>query len=105
MSANEFLKRLPAALNQDAVSDVYCTIQFNVTAPAFATIGDGNCTVEDGSANDANVTLTIADDDLIALLKGELDGMTAFMSGKLQVDGDLMLAQQIGGFFDTSKLA
>jgi putative sterol carrier protein len=45
------------------------------------------------------------DDDLIALLKGELNGMTAFMTGKLQIDGDLMLAQRMSGFFDASKLA
>ena len=42
---------------------------------------------------------------LIALMKGELNGMTAFMTGKLQLDGDLMLAQRIGGLFDPAKLA
>jgi putative sterol carrier protein len=44
------------------------------------------------------------DDDLVALIKGELNGMTAFMTGKLQVDGDLMLAQRLPGLFDVSKL-
>ncbi|MBC9249599.1 sterol-binding protein [Pseudomonas alcaligenes] len=105
MSANQFLQRLPAALNEEAVAGISCTIQFNVAEPAYATIGEGACAVQNGSADDANVTLTIADDDLIALLQGELDGMTAFMSGKLQVEGDLMLAQQISGFFDASRLA
>lgn len=105
MSANEFLQRLPSALNSDAVAGVQCTIQFNVATPTYATIDGGNCTVADGSADAANVTLTIADDDLIALLTGELDGMTAFMGGKLQVEGDLMLAQQISGFFNAEKLA
>ena len=37
-------------------------------------------------------------------MKGELNGMTAFMTGKLQLDGDMMLAQRIGTFFDASKL-
>ena len=50
------------------------------------------------------VTLNMADEDLIALLKGELNGMQAFMTGKLQLEGDLMLAQRISTFFDPSKL-
>jgi putative sterol carrier protein len=37
-------------------------------------------------------------------MKGELNGMTAFMTGKLQVDGDLMLAQRMASFFDAGKL-
>jgi len=47
----------------------------------------------------------MADDDLIALLKGELNGMQAFMTGKLQLEGDMMLAQRLGSLFDASKLA
>lgn len=105
MSAVEFLKQLPAALDSSAVAGVQCTIQFNVSSPVYASINEGVCSVAEGSSDEANVTLSIADDDLIALLKGEMDGMTAFMGGKLQVEGDLMLAQQISGFFDASKLA
>lgn len=105
MNATEFLKNLPKALNADAVAGLQCTIQFNVAAPAFAHIEGGCCVVEEGVADAPNVSLTIADEDLIALFKGELDGMTAFMSGQLQVDGDLMLAQQISGFFDAARLA
>ena len=44
------------------------------------------------------------DDDLVSLLKGDLNGMTAFMTGKLQLDGDMMLAQRMTSFFDASKL-
>ncbi|MDH4580731.1 SCP2 sterol-binding domain-containing protein [Pseudomonas sp. BN415] len=104
MSANHFLKSLPSVLNDHAVAGVNCTIQFNVAEPTYATISDSACTVANGTAGDPNVTLTIADDDLISLFKGDLDGITAFMTGKLQVEGDLMLAQQISGFFNASKL-
>jgi putative sterol carrier protein len=38
------------------------------------------------------------------MLKGELNGMQAFMTGKLQLEGDMMLAQRLGSFFDASKL-
>jgi putative sterol carrier protein len=104
MSITALLQKLPAAFDADAAAGTDCTIQFNTSTPAYAVIKDGKCEVSEGTAADADVTLNIADDDLIALMKGELNGMTAFMTGKLTVDGDLMLAQRVGSFFDASKL-
>jgi len=43
----------------------------------------------------ADVTITIAEDDLTAIARGELDGMQALMSGKLNVKGDALLAQSL----------
>ncbi|SEQ69522.1 Putative sterol carrier protein [Solimonas aquatica] len=104
MSAADFLKKLPAAFNPSAAAGTACVLQFNSSKPVYVQIKDGQCAVQDGSAGNADVTITMEDDDLIALLKGELNGMTAFMTGKLQVEGDLMLAQRIASLFDASKL-
>jgi putative sterol carrier protein len=104
MSAADFLKKLPSAFNADAASGTNCTIQFNCSTPVHTVIKDGTCAVNDGQAANADVTITMEDDDLVALLKGELNGMTAFMTGKLQIDGDLMLAQRMASFFDAGKL-
>jgi putative sterol carrier protein len=38
------------------------------------------------------------------MLKGELNGAMAFMSGKLKLKGDMMLAQRIPSLFDASKI-
>jgi putative sterol carrier protein len=105
MSANEFLKKLPSAFNADAATDANCVLQFNISQPAYATIKGGSCTVSDGTAPSPDVSLTMEDDDLVALFKGELNGMQAFMTGKLQVEGDLMLAQRLSSFFDAEKLS
>lgn len=104
MSATELLNKLPHAFNANAAADTNCIIQFNTSAPTYTTIKDGTCTVTPGTSDNADVTLTMEDDDLVQLLKGELNGMTAFMTGKLQIDGDMMLAQKISSLFDTSKL-
>jgi putative sterol carrier protein len=97
-------QKLPAALNAEAAAGTDAVIQFNSSQPHYVTIKGGSATVTAGSASSPDVTLTMEDDDLIALMKGELNGMTAFMTGKLQLDGDLMLAQRISGLFDPAKL-
>jgi putative sterol carrier protein len=105
MSAFEFIQQLPKAFVADAASGTHCTIQFNVAQPAHIVIKDGTCSVVEGKAEAADLGITMDDADLIALFKGELNGMTAFMTGKLQVDGDLMLAQRLNSFFDASRVA
>jgi putative sterol carrier protein len=104
MSAAELLKKLPSAFNADAAAGVNCTINFACSTPMSIVIKDGTCAANDGAAGNADLTVTMEDDDLVALMKGELNGMTAFMTGKLQIEGDLMLAQRMGSFFDSSKL-
>ena len=71
----------------------------------YLVINNGECTVHDGMAPSADLALIMADDDLKALLTGELNGISAFMSGKLKVEGDMMLAQRLPNLFDASKLA
>jgi putative sterol carrier protein len=103
-SVTEFLQKMTQAFNPSAAEGTSCVLQFNTSKPAYITIKDGKATLTEGSAPSPDVALIMADDDLIALLKGELNGMQAFMTGKLQLEGDMMLAQRLGSFFDQAKL-
>jgi putative sterol carrier protein len=49
---------------------------------------------EDGAAD---TTIRIGWDDWQQLAAGQLDGMTAFMMGKLKVEGDMSNAMQLQG--------
>ena len=42
------------------------------------------------------VTLRMTDDDYAAMMRGELNGQMAFMTGKLKFEGSLPLLMQIG---------
>merc|ERR1711933_699510 len=46
-----------------------------------------------------DVTITMADADMVAMAAGKLNGMQAVMAGKLQIKGNMMLAQKIKSIF------
>ena len=47
----------------------------------------------------ADTTIEVSWDDFQSLASGALDGMTAFMTGKLKVEGDMGNAMQLQGIF------
>ena len=55
---------------------------------------DEQVTEEDGAAD---TTIKVGWDDWQQLASGQLDGMTAFMMGKLRVEGDMSNAMQLQG--------
>ena len=103
-AAGDLLKKLPNAFQPEAAGDTDCTVQFNISTPMHIVIKNGKCATKDGESGSPDVSITMDDEDLVSMMKGELNGMTAFMTGKLQLEGDLMLAQRMFGFFDSSKL-
>jgi putative sterol carrier protein len=105
MTAADLIRKLPAAFDASAASGTDCTIQFNVSTPMHVVIKNGACVANEGPAASSDLALTMEDEDFIALMKGELNGMQAFMTGKLQVEGDMMLAQRMSSFFDASKVS
>jgi putative sterol carrier protein len=66
--------------------------------------GDGGIVMLDGVAQkvteedgDADTTIKVAWSDWQDMAGGKLDGMTAFMQGKLKVEGDMSNAMQLQG--------
>lgn len=66
--------------------------------------GDQGVIMLDGEARQvseedgvADTTIRVAWDDWQKMADGELDGMTAFMTGKLKVEGDMSNAMQLQG--------
>ena len=66
--------------------------------------GDQGAIMLDGAAQQvsegdgaADTTIRVGWDDWQQLAAGQLDGMTAFMMGKLRVEGDMSNAMQLQG--------
>jgi putative sterol carrier protein len=61
---------------------------------------DGQAQVEMGEAPDPEATLTADYDTAVALTKGELNATSAYMSGKLKIQGDMMKLMGLQGVFN-----
>ena len=78
--------------------------QFNLSKPASEWVVDCKAaTVKPGKAAKADVTLTLSDADFVAMAAGKLNGMQAFMSGKMKIKGNMALAQKFGALVDQKK--
>lgn len=51
----------------------------------------------------ADVTITVADDDFIAIATGKLNAQSAFMKGKLKLQGNMALAMKLPVLFNAIK--
>ena len=53
-------------------------------------------TVSEGTGQSADCTISVSLETFEKMVKGELDGTSAFMQGKLRVAGDMGLAMKLG---------
>jgi putative sterol carrier protein len=67
--------------------------------PYVITIEDGSCKTAPGRADSARVTLSTDLASFAKLMAGKTPGPALYMGGKLQIQGDLMLAQRMTTFF------
>ncbi len=93
----EMQKRIDA--NPGKLGGIKAVFQFEITGKdpgSFSvSVGEGTAEVSEGTAVSPNVTITMDSNDFVDMVEGRLDGMAAFMGGKLKVTGDMMLAMQL----------
>ena len=100
----QLMEKMPGAFLPEKAQGVNATIHFKFTGEEAgewnAKIADGKCAVEkDAPEGEATMTLTADSSDYVKIFTGELDGMQAFMQGKLKLAGDLNLAMKMMGMF------
>ena len=99
----EVINNMSAAFNPDAAQGLDAIFQYDITGEGGGnwhfTIKDGACQLHEGAHDSPTVTLTMSAETCLAIANKETNGMKAFMSGQLQVDGDMMLAQRFEQLF------
>jgi putative sterol carrier protein len=96
---SEFIARMTAAFVPEKAAGIDAVIQLKLTGAQpgewFFTIKDNQCTVSPGMANAPRLTVSADSGDFIKIFSGQLDGMQAFMQGKIRIAGDMGLALKL----------
>ena len=99
----EVMQGMPTAFQSARAGNVKAVVQFNLTGDGGGTwavkIAEGKCQVTEGAAEAPNATVTAAAADYLALTRGELNAMSAFMGGKLKITGDMSLMMSFQNWF------
>ena len=104
MAVAEIMARLAGAFNADEADDLEATFQFMIDGDDdfYITIEDEACEASMGEHDDPDITMMMDVDTLKEIVTGELDGMQAFMGGRLRAEGDVMLGTRLSQLFDLS---
>jgi putative sterol carrier protein len=99
----ELMAAMPGAFVPAKATGVNAVVQYHVSGEEagdwIITIHEGVCTVEQGSAPKANLTMRMDSKDLRAMMTGKVNGVQLFMQGKLKIEGDLNLATKFANYF------
>ena len=101
---SQLMEKMPGAFIPEKAQGVNAVVHFKFTGAEAgdwnATIADGKVAVAQGApSKPATMTLTADSSDYVKIFTGELDGMSAFMQGKLKLGGDLNLAMKLMQMF------
>ncbi|KAJ3237151.1 hypothetical protein HDU81_009907 [Chytriomyces hyalinus] len=95
------LKTSPKAQAEAAVKKVKAVFQFDVKNAAGTVqtwtldLKNGTGSIVKGPGAKADVTIAVGDKDFVDMANGKLNGQKAFMSGKIKVKGQIMLATKL----------
>jgi len=102
-TVKELFQALPSKLDKEAAEDIDAVYQFDLSGSQSGQyqllVQNGACVVKEGTHTNPHVTLSVDGEDCVKLLNGQLSGQAIFMSGRLQISGDLGLAMQLKSLF------
>lgn len=103
LTIKELMSKMPGAFLPEKAPGLDAVIQFKFTGDEagdwYAAIKDKKVDVKQGEHETPTMTLTADSSDYVKIFTGELDGMQAFMQGKIKLAGDLNLAMKLTQMF------
>lgn len=104
ITIRDLMFNMPKAFLPEKAVGLDVVVQFKFTGKEagdwFATIQDGKCTIEQGVHSSSTTTLSADSDEYIKVVIGQLNGMQAYLEGKIKITGDLTLAMNLMGMFE-----
>jgi len=102
-SVKEYFETLPTRFKPAAAKGVNAIFQFEIAGDgggAYQVKVDGeNLSVDAGTHATPSITIKKAAPYWVKMVNGDLNGQMAFMTGKLKVSGNMMLAMKMQQLF------
>jgi len=103
MTTQEIFDNIAKSYDPATAKGLSGTIQFNLSGDGggdwYVSVGDAGIDVGRGAAPTANLTVSAAATDYVAIATGKIPPQVAFMQGKLKLKGDLGMAMKMQGLF------
>jgi hypothetical protein len=104
VNARDILATVESRFRPDKAEGVSMNIGYDLTGADGGQwtlqIGDGQCKVREGFADNLTVKLIMDAGVYAGMMLGTIDGTSAFMSGQVRIEGDMMAAAATAKFFD-----
>lgn len=98
-SVQELFAQIPSRFDPAKWGSDDAVLQFNVTGDGggnwTANIQGGQLSIAEGIAPQPSMALTCSATDLLAMVSGDLSPVSAFMQGKVKIDGNMSLALKL----------
>lgn len=101
MNAAELFAKMDENFNADAAIGIDAVFQYEFSDDDnyYIAIKEGTKDIQQGNHESPSVTIASDSATFLGIIDGSINGMQTFMSGKLKVTGNIMLAQKINTFF------
>ena len=102
-NVKDVFNKMSEVFDADAAQGLDVVFQFEITGDDGGNwnivVKDGTCEVIEGRHDEPTVTLTMSAETWLSMINQEINGMQAFMDGRLKATGDIMLAQRVEQLF------
>ncbi|MGD8735655.1 MAG: SCP2 sterol-binding domain-containing protein [Anaerolineae bacterium] len=103
----KLIEAMPTAFRPEKAGGAKAVIQLDLTGEHGGMwvlhVEDGACHVLSEPPSSPGVKVTMDADDFVALYRGNLDPIKAFMTGKVKIAGNVGLVAQMLQWFETGQ--
>jgi putative sterol carrier protein len=107
MTVDESFVTMQSIFNPSAAAGLNKTFQFNISGEQAGTwalkVANQTCELVRNAVENPSITFNIKDQDWLSIAEGKMDAMNAFMTGKVKVTGDMMLAMRLQNLFPVKR--